>query len=126
MKKNLTITNYKDRTNVDVVNIEEEVNNVEDPQLNLNSGKVKIRRLNSLDNIDSIKQMKKELQASTANNTNNSIPSWISCSNFMCLLNLPNSMRQFGPLINLLEGRYQGEGYLHIATKHFKTDIQGN
>ena len=35
-------------------------------------------------------------------------------------------MRQFGPLRNLWEGSYQGEGYLRIAKKHMKTGLRGN
>ena len=34
------------------------------------------------------------------------IPGWISSCNFVCLLNLPNAMRQFGPLRNLWEGSF--------------------
>ena len=54
------------------------------------------------------------------------IPGWISSCNFVCLLNLPNAMRQFGPLRNLWEGSFQGEGYLRIAKKHMKTGLRGN
>ena len=51
---------------------------------------------------------------------------WISCSNFMCLLNLPEIMRKFGPLVNLWEGSYQGEGFFCIAKKHVKKGLRGN
>ena len=54
------------------------------------------------------------------------IPIWISSWDFVCLLNLPDAMRQFGPLRNLWEGSYQGEGYLQIAKKHMKTGLRGN
>ena len=33
----------------------------------------------------------------------------------MSLLNIPKHMREYGPLINLLEGSNQGEGYLRFA-----------
>jgi len=39
-------------------------------------------------------------------------PKWIASYNFMCLLNLPDTMRQFGPLPNLWEGGGQGEKIL--------------
>ena len=54
------------------------------------------------------------------------IPGWISSCNFVCLLNLPDAMREYGPLRNLWEGSYQGEGYLRVAKKHMKTGLRGN
>ena len=53
-------------------------------------------------------------------------PTWISSSNFMCLLNLPNAMRRFGPLRHLFEGTYKGEGYLRLCKPHMKYGLRGN
>ena len=39
-------------------------------------------------------------------------PTWIGAYNFMSLLNLPDALREFGPLRPLWEGGYLGEGYL--------------
>jgi hypothetical protein len=39
-------------------------------------------------------------------------PYWISSYTYPCLLNLPDHMRQFGPLKNVWEGAARGEGYL--------------
>ena len=41
-------------------------------------------------------------------------PSWLTSSNFLCLLNLPEAMHQFGPLPNLWEGGGQGERVLSV------------
>jgi hypothetical protein len=40
------------------------------------------------------------------------IPSWISQYNFLCLLNLPDTIRNYGHVRNLWEGGTNGEGYL--------------
>ena len=40
------------------------------------------------------------------------IPSWISQYNFLCLLNLPDTIKHYGHLRNLWEGGTNGEGYL--------------
>lgn len=42
-------------------------------------------------------------------------PYWLSKYNYICLLNLPLTMKEYGPLINLWEGSNQGEGYLRYA-----------
>ena len=55
-----------------------------------------------------------------------SIPSWISSSNSMCLCNIPNAMKKFGPLRLLWEGGNQGEGYLRIVKQHAKMGLRGN
>ena len=34
---------------------------------------------------------------------------WLTCGNFLCLLNIPRIMKQFGPLRNLWEGKIHGE-----------------
>ena len=48
--------------------------------------------------------------------------SHIGLDNYQSLLNLPNAMELYGPLINLWEGANQGEGYLRY-TKPIITDI---
>jgi len=40
-----------------------------------------------------------------------------NCANFMCLLNLPSLTKRFGPLRNLWEGSWKGEGYIIPAKK---------
>ena len=47
-------------------------------------------------------------------------PTWITSYNFLSLLNLPNMARQFGPLRNLWEGGYLGEGYLRMMKPLFR------
>ena len=47
---------------------------------------------------------------------------WLKKYNFMSLLNIPDAMRRYGPLINLWEGSNQGEGYLRYAKPRI-TDI---
>ena len=42
----------------------------------------------------------------------NSSPMWCAKSNFICLLNLPDTMRRYGPLRLLWEGGDCGEGVL--------------
>lgn len=37
-------------------------------------------------------------------------PGWVSSYNFASLLNLPQAMEGLGPLVDLWEGKYQGEG----------------
>jgi hypothetical protein len=39
-------------------------------------------------------------------------PVWLSCSNFVCLLNLPESIARFGPMRMYYEGKYLGEKFL--------------
>ena len=40
---------------------------------------------------------------------------WLTKYNHLSLLNIPNTIKLFGPLINLWEGSNQGEGYLRFA-----------
>lgn len=42
-------------------------------------------------------------------------PTWLSSYNFVCLLNLPRLVTEYGPLRNLWEGGYLGEGFLRLA-----------
>ena len=42
-------------------------------------------------------------------------PYWLAKYNHLSLLNIPRTMKLFGPMINLWEGSNQGEGYLRFA-----------
>ena len=42
-------------------------------------------------------------------------PTWVTSYNFTCLLNLPDLMREYGPLTNLWEGGGQGEKILQMV-----------
>ena len=42
-------------------------------------------------------------------------PFWMTRYDHLSLLNIPRSMRLFGPMINLWEGSNQGEGCLRFA-----------
>ena len=42
-------------------------------------------------------------------------PIWLRKYNFQSLLNIPEMMRDFGPLVNYWEGSMQGEGYLRLV-----------
>ena len=44
-------------------------------------------------------------------------PGWITSYNFASLLNVPNALDQFGPLVDLWEGKNQGEGIVKFI-KH--------
>jgi hypothetical protein len=46
-----------------------------------------------------------------ANRTSSEVPGWITSYNFCSLLNLPSTIREFGPLRNLWEGGGMGEKY---------------
>jgi hypothetical protein len=43
------------------------------------------------------------------------LPSWLSCYNFLSLLNLPDVIRNYGPIRNIWEGAAQGEGILRFV-----------
>jgi hypothetical protein len=43
------------------------------------------------------------------------LPSWLSCYNFLSLLNLPDVIRNYGPIRNIWEGAAQGEGVLRFV-----------
>jgi hypothetical protein len=53
---------------------------------------------------------------------NGTTPGVVSKYNFCCLMNVPEAMREFGPLRNLWEGEYMGEGILRVLKPHM---IQG-
>jgi hypothetical protein len=48
------------------------------------------------------------------------IPKIISSFNFMCLLNLPKATERFGPLRNLWEGGFKGEGFIGSCKKFLR------
>jgi hypothetical protein len=41
-------------------------------------------------------------------------PRWLSSYNFLCLLNIPETVRGLGPYRNIYEGKYCGEGFNRI------------
>ena len=47
-------------------------------------------------------------------------PKIISSYNFMCLLNLPELTKRFGPLRNLWEGGHKGEGFIRSLKKYLR------
>ncbi|KAL7560906.1 hypothetical protein ACA910_008187 [Epithemia clementina (nom. ined.)] len=53
-------------------------------------------------------------------------PSWVTSYNFMSLLNLPDAVRQFGPLCNLWEGGTQGEGFLWYVKREMSMGLRNN
>jgi hypothetical protein len=40
------------------------------------------------------------------------LPVWLGRSNYLCLLNLPDTIREFGSLRNYFEGKYMGERFV--------------
>jgi hypothetical protein len=42
-------------------------------------------------------------------------PTWITSFNYICLLNIADAMREFGPMRNLWEGGSQGEAFLRVV-----------
>jgi hypothetical protein len=46
------------------------------------------------------------------NKKQKNVPTWLQSYNFVCLLNLPDVMSNYGPLPNLWEGGGQGEKVL--------------
>ena len=77
-----------------------------------NAIKVFLTQFNKFD--ESIKIKKKEK------------PQWISSYNYLCLLNLPLIAKSFGPLKNIWEGGYIGEGYLRIIKPYMKRGLGKN
>ena len=52
------------------------------------------------------------LESNKTTGSGTSKPTWLTSHNFMCLLNLPTTVRKFGPMRNLWEGGGQGEKML--------------
>ena len=46
-------------------------------------------------------------------------PKWLLCYNFMSLLNIPETLEDFGPLKNYWEGSYIGEKYITQVKSEF-------
>lgn len=53
-------------------------------------------------------------------------PTVVSAFNFACLINLPNTMTNYGPLRNLWEGGPRGEGFLRIMKPAILKGLQTN
>jgi len=53
-------------------------------------------------------------------------PKVISASNYLTLLNLPETLERFGPLRNLWEGNMHGEGYVRCVKPHFRFGQRDN
>jgi hypothetical protein len=51
---------------------------------------------------------------------------WISKYNFLSLLNLPEQMLNFGPLLNLWEGGYLGERYISTIKPEIVSGLRNN
>ena len=53
----------------------------------------------------------------------NAVPSWIKSYNLLCLLNVPDLMRNYGNIRNLWEGGIDGESYVKIIKSHLKAGL---
>ena len=53
-------------------------------------------------------------------------PTWVTSYNFVCLLNLPFMMSEYGPLRNLWEGSLQGEGFIKQVKPKIKKGLRKN
>ena len=53
----------------------------------------------------------------------NAVPSWIKSYNLLCLLNVPDLMRNYGNIRNLWEGGNDGESYMKIVKSHLKSGL---
>jgi hypothetical protein len=53
-------------------------------------------------------------------------PKWISMYNFICLLNIPNIIRKYGPIRNIWEGAVQGEGYIRKIKPLLSSGLRKN
>ena len=53
-------------------------------------------------------------------------PRWVTSYNYLCLLNLPRIAKNFGPLRNLWEGGYIGEGFLRLIKPHITRGLGKN
>ena len=79
----------------------------------------------SMDEYDSTNNVKTKDTGSTVHiieqdRNKKRTPYWIKKYNYMSLLNLPDAMNLYGPLINLWEGANKGEGYLRFAKPMIK------
>jgi hypothetical protein len=53
-------------------------------------------------------------------------PGWLTSPNFICLLNFPDIMREFGPLLNVWEGGPMGEAFLRLVKPEMDTGFRKN
>ena len=53
-------------------------------------------------------------------------PSWMTQYNFLCLLNIPDVMRQFGCMRNMWEGGVEGEGFLRSFKRELRNGLKPN
>jgi len=67
-----------------------------------------------------------EFDAELKSNEAKKNPAWISSYNFICLLNLPRMAKEYGPLRNLWEGGYLGEGFIRHVKPHAKHGFRKN
>ena len=56
----------------------------------------------------------------------NDKPQWIASYNYLCLLNLSRIAENFGPLCNMWEGGYIGEGYLRLVKPYITRGTNKN
>jgi hypothetical protein len=52
------------------------------------------------------------------------LPQWLSAYNFLSLLNLPEVVRQYGPIRNIWEGGAQGEGVLRFVKPNMNNGMR--
>ena len=53
-------------------------------------------------------------------------PKWIAMYNFICLLNIPDIIRKYGPIRNIWEGAVQGEGYIRKIKPELSSGLRKN
>jgi hypothetical protein len=53
-------------------------------------------------------------------------PGWLTSYNYMCLLNIPTLMEEYGPIANLWEGGYDGEKYSQELKHRLKGGLKEN
>lgn len=51
-------------------------------------------------------------------------PGWVQSYNMASLLNVPDAMERFGPLVDLWEGKIQVEGIVTYVKEEIKTGLQ--
>ena len=52
-------------------------------------------------------------------------PKWLTSYNYLCLLNLPDAIRKFGPLRNFWEGSTQGERFIQKVKPELSSGLRG-
>ena len=53
-------------------------------------------------------------------------PEWLTCYNFLCLLNLPEAIDQLGPLRFNYEGSSEGEGFIPMVKPLLSQGLRKN